>query len=342
MLTGGVLAGSGASTKLCSGREAGIQVYANGPLVSAIIIFFDDEKFLSEAVESVLAQSIDHWELLLVDDGSSDASTRIAREYADRFEGRVRYLEHEGHQNKGMSAARNLGVRHAKGKYLAFLDSDDVWMPDKLQRQVSLLESMPEVVMTYGPAMIWHSWAADIPAQKQDSVQVLGIQPEKLYPGSKLMPIYLANEGVTPCNCGILVRADAVRRVNGFEASFRGMYEDQVFYLKMCLEGPVYVSSDCLSRYRRHSASTVSVFHGTDEYHRARLSFLEWLHAYLKGKKRWNIHLWSTLNFELMRYKHAWAYRALMFCNHYRGFIKRVVNKIGRSLRLTSWQSSFS
>ena len=99
------------------------------PLVSGIIIFLNAEKFIEEAIDSVFAQTYDNWELLLVDDGSTDRSTKIAQQYAQHYLAKVRYLEHENHQNLGMSATRNLGIRNVKGKYIAFLDADDVWLP---------------------------------------------------------------------------------------------------------------------------------------------------------------------------------------------------------------------
>src|SRR5215211_5603498 len=92
------------------------------PRVSAIIIFLNAEKFIEEAIESVFGQTYDDWELLLVDDGSTDYSTQIALRYAEHYPEKVRYLEHPGHENRGMSAARNLGLSHARGEYVAFLD----------------------------------------------------------------------------------------------------------------------------------------------------------------------------------------------------------------------------
>ena len=88
----------------------------SAPLVSAVIIFRNAERFLREAIESVFAQTYRHWELLLVDDGSTDASTKIALEYARENPDRVRYLAHHDHQNLGKSASRNVGLRHAAGK----------------------------------------------------------------------------------------------------------------------------------------------------------------------------------------------------------------------------------
>jgi glycosyltransferase involved in cell wall biosynthesis len=83
------------------------------------MIFLDAERFLAEAVESVLAQRGVTWELLLVDDGSTDAGTQRARSYVEADQGRVRYLEHPGHRNRGMSASRNLGIAAAEGELVA-------------------------------------------------------------------------------------------------------------------------------------------------------------------------------------------------------------------------------
>ena len=88
------------------------------PAVSVIVIFLNEERFLEEAIESVLAQTYHDWELLLVDDGSTDRGSDIARDYAQRFAGQIRHLEHGGHANRGMSASRNLGLRHAKGRFI--------------------------------------------------------------------------------------------------------------------------------------------------------------------------------------------------------------------------------
>ena len=110
------------------------------PRVSVIMPFLDSARFIAESVESVRAQTYQAWELLLCDDGSSDASTEIARRFAAADPERIRWAEHEGHANRGASAARNLGLSLARGDYVAFLDADDVWLPRKLEEQVALLK----------------------------------------------------------------------------------------------------------------------------------------------------------------------------------------------------------
>src|SRR5215217_4669680 len=128
------------------------------PLVSVVIIFLNAEKFIEEAIESVFAQTYDNWELLLVDDGSSDDSSQIDLRYAERYPEKVRYLEHPAHQNRGMSASRNLGIRHAKGEYISFLDADDVWFAHTLEQQLAVLSSHPEAGMVYGSSLYWFGW----------------------------------------------------------------------------------------------------------------------------------------------------------------------------------------
>src|SRR5262245_15086805 len=131
------------------------------PLVSVIIIFLNAERFIEEAIESVYAQTYERWELLLVDDGATDGSTTIAQRYAEHYPGKVHYLEHPGHQNCGMSASRNLGIRNATGCYIALLDADDAWLPNTLVDQVAILEAHPEAAMVYGPLHWWYSWTGD-------------------------------------------------------------------------------------------------------------------------------------------------------------------------------------
>ena len=114
------------------------------PFVSVISIFFNAEDYFGEAIESVLAQDYDRFELLLCDDGSADRSTAIAEDFARRYPERVRVLHHPGRANRGMSATRNLGVGSARGDLIAFIDADDRWRASKLREQADILSRLPE------------------------------------------------------------------------------------------------------------------------------------------------------------------------------------------------------
>ncbi len=250
-------------------------------LVSAVIIFLNAERFISEAIESVLAQTYGKWELLLVDDGSKDGSTRIAKDYAARFPDKIRYLEHPGHENCGMSASRNLGIQQARGEFIALLDADDVWLPQKLERQVLALDSQPQAAMVYGPTFIWYGWTGQRRDGDLDRLQDLGVTANALLTPPQLVPVVLHNEAHSPRTCSVLLRREAVDAVGGFETGFRGLYEDQAFFSKLCLRFPVFVLPRCYDRYRQHSDGHCNTAVQSGDYKAARLSYLKWLTDYM-------------------------------------------------------------
>jgi len=235
------------------------------PFVSAIVIFLNENRFLQEAIESIFAQTYDHWELLLVDDGSTDASRSIALRYAEQYPDKVRYLEHAGHENRGMSASRNLGIAQAKGEYIAFLDADDVWLPNKLEHQVAILESQPDAAMVYGRTQWWYSWSGSAEDRQRDYIHDLGVQPNALLQPPTLMTRFIRMPEISPCTCSALMRRKVVDQVGGFEEHFRGLYEDQAFFAKICLSAPVFVSAECSARYRQHLNSNCSVTLKTEQ-----------------------------------------------------------------------------
>jgi teichuronic acid biosynthesis glycosyltransferase TuaG len=106
-------------------------------LVSIVMPLYNKQAFLAEAVESVIQQGYSGWELIIVDDGSRDGSLAIAQEYA-RTEPRIRVVSLT--ENRGVSHARNIGIAKARGRYLAFLDSDDLWISSKLSVQVKFMK----------------------------------------------------------------------------------------------------------------------------------------------------------------------------------------------------------
>jgi glycosyltransferase involved in cell wall biosynthesis len=273
------------------------------PTVSCIVIFLNEQRFIQEAIDSVLTQTFSSWELLLIDDGSTDSSTGIARRCAAMYPERVRYLEHEGHQNRGMSASRNLGIRSARGKYIAFLDADDVWLPDKLERQVPILANSLEAAMVYGCTEYWFSWTGDPEARGRDFVPRSRTPADSIARPPALLTGLLA-EGPPATTCSILLRREALESVGGFEESFRGLFEDQAFLAKVYLKESVFVSSACVARYRMHPKSHVFVEIEKGRYPAARLSFLDWLEDYLIKAEAREPEIWKALRGARWRYRH--------------------------------------
>lgn len=307
----------------------------SSPLVSVVIIFFNSEKFIEEAIESVFAQTYGNWELLLVDDGSSDRSTKIALRYAQQYPQKVCYLEHEAHQNRGMSATRNLGIRHAKGEYIALLDSDDVWLPHKLEQQVAILEAQPEAAIVYGPSQKWYSWTDNPEDAQRDVLYNLGVQPNCLIKPPTLLALCLKQKVITPCPSNILFRREMIERTGGFEESFQGiyqLYEDQAFLSKVHLKESVFVASECWDKYRKHPDSCVSLVTKAGQSNSVRIFFLNWLEQYLSDQDVKGSEVWQALQQALFPYRHPILHSLLKHVQYLmrrlRGLIKRVVQRL--------------
>jgi glycosyltransferase involved in cell wall biosynthesis len=282
-------------------------------LVSSVMIFLDAEKFIEEAIESVFAQNYDNWELLLVDDGSTDDSTQIALRCAERYPEKVRYLEHPGHQNRGMSASRNLGIRQARGEYISFLDSDDVWFPHTLEQQLAILSSNPEAGMVYGSSLYWFGWTGnpeDSQRDFRDFVEECGVRPNTLIEPPELLRSFLRRDkgpcvfGSIPAPSTIMVRNEVASSVGGFveeSHQHRGLYDDQFFYVKVGLEVPVVAADRLWCKYRQHPEATTYVEHKASRHTSARLHWLNWIAQYLFEQEIEDVEIWRLLHEEQSR-----------------------------------------
>ena len=253
------------------------------PRVSVISIFYNADEFFDEAIRSVLAQTYKDFEFLLCDDGSTDGSTAAALDWQAREPGRVRHLEHPGHVNRGMSATRNLGIDAARGEFIAFIDADDVWRPDKLAEQVALMDAHPELGMVCGTVRYWASWEGG-----EDVIVPTGHVRNQVVPAPEAsVALYPLGSAGAPCPSDMLLRRAAVESVGGFEAHFTGprqMYEDQGFLAKLYLTWPVWFSDVLWLDYRQHARSAVATVVRDGGYRQVRRYFLEWFEGYLDDR----------------------------------------------------------
>lgn len=253
--------------------------------VSVIIPFFNTpEAFLREAVGSVLQQDAVSLELLLVNDGSDSVTTSIAEVLADVENPRVRHLTHPGGINKGTSATRNLGVAHAIGEYVAFLDSDDMWRAGKLKEQTELLDELPDVAMIFGLSEYWYDWQQGEAAVPSGFMPDIGAQKRRVLRPPQFVSDFLRGRIIVPNPSNFMVRRRAYIACGGFEESFPGMYEDQVFFAKLGLEHGVCVVPRCWDRYRQHPDSLTAIARETSTEEMTRRHFLKWLTDYIRGK----------------------------------------------------------
>lgn len=306
-------------------------------LVSVITIFLNAEAYLEEAIASIFAQSYPAWELLLVDDGSTDGSMAIARRWAAQYPAKVRYLEHAGHQNRGMSASRNAGIAASRpeARYIAFLDADDVWFPFTLAHQVALLEGQPGAGMVYGTTRFWYSWTGNPVDGERDFLDFAdgrGYPAHTLVQPPNLLTYWLNHTAAVPCMCSLLVRKEVMQTIGGFEATFRGLYEDQVFYAKVALQTPIYVTDSCLANYRQHSASHCAIAEKRAQVTSARLAYLNWLKTYVRTRQVEDEELARALRQAQWQQHyprlHHWFTSILEYWKAYAGLIARRLRQI--------------
>ena len=250
-------------------------------LTSIIIPMYNASLYIGETLESVRSQKYKNWELIIVDDGSTDSSVVKVQDFISKYPNEARLLQHPNKKNRGTSASRNLGMKHAIGEFVCFLDADDVWEPDFLGFFVGVLEKNHEISMAYGPALLWHMNQNS----STDYVQHLGIKTNKIVDPYDLFKMFLVGEADTPSPSGVMIRRNAILEVGGWEEAFPGMYDDQVLYSKLLLRGgAVYVADKCLYRYRQHSESLCKMSTRERRNADSRKKYLEWLKQYLKNR----------------------------------------------------------
>lgn len=311
------------------------------PLVSVIMPFHNTPTdYLREAIESVLQQSYTHWELWLIDDGSTNGSTQLAQEYNRRQPDRIFYLDHDGHVSIGASASRQAAIDRANGRYVALLDGDDLWLPSKLAQQVDILEAQPDAAMLYGNTLYWYSWSDE--STTEDFMPPLGLQPETLFPAQQLLPRYLRGTAAVPCTCSAMVRRSILEQTGGFETGYSGIYDDQIFYSKICFHGAVYVTDHCWDKYRRNPTSMTSVVSTSREFHLLRLEYLQWLCDYVSQQDTTSTDLTITIKQQIWLFAFpSWISNADKAINSLRWFKKwllRLEALLPLALRKRLWR----
>jgi len=270
-------------------------------LVSVVMPFHNMERFLRESVESVLAQRSGDWELLLVDDGSTDSSADIARAYEVSDPRRIRLLRHADGVRRGASAARNLALAAARGTVIGLLDADDLWRPDAVATGLGLLAKHPDVDVIYARTLWWYSWRAGeagSDALPVDFIERHGVRSGRPMDGADFFERCLRNAAAVPSTISLFARREAVVRSGGFEETFTRVYTDQVFYAKLFLRSRVLAHEGCWAWYRRRSDSSSAVT--VDEEREYRRAFLHWLHDYLIAEGEGRSKLAGTVRQELV------------------------------------------
>jgi glycosyltransferase involved in cell wall biosynthesis/peptidoglycan/xylan/chitin deacetylase (PgdA/CDA1 family)/ubiquinone/menaquinone biosynthesis C-methylase UbiE len=258
-------------------------------LISIIVPFLNMEKTIREAIESVLLQSYTNWELILIDDGSTDNTLLIVKEFVAKRPGKIQVFCHPGNLNRGASASRNLGFLHARGTHIAYLDADDIFLPDKLMYEVDVLAKHPEAFMVMSPVRYFSDFEDN---QDQRYDQDLSSLEEGIFNSPDLMLKFIGNFGVTPCPSATLIRKEAIIQIGGWENPFRRNCTDQVFWAKLSSQFAIYVSKKIVTCYRQHANSSWEIAHREKSFIDEEEKFWSWL---LKYSEQWPHSLRSAV-----------------------------------------------
>lgn len=204
-------------------------------LVSIIMPSFNTGKYITETIESVLAQSYKNWELIIVDDCSSDNTDEILSTYLS--DDRIHYLKNE--KNSGAAFSRNAALREAKGRWIAFLDSDDLWMPEKLEKQIDFMDRN-------GYSFSYTNYEEINVDGNRTGVKVTG--PKKItktgmynycWPGCLTVMYDRSMVG--------LIQIEDIKKNN-----------DYAMWLKVCTKADCYLLDEYLGKYRKGRSGSVS------------------------------------------------------------------------------------
>lgn len=231
-------------------------------LVSVIIPTYNREETVSRAIDSVLEQTHDDLEVLVVDDGSTDGTVAVLESYDDD---RVRPIYHE--TNQGANVARNTGIEHARGRYVAFLDSDDEWRPEKLEAQLEVLEKRSaEWVAAYcgfafeltSASDRFRGLAASVLSQADDRPRMEG--------GEELVGEILADNVHTGAGSTLIVRTDVAREVGGFDETL-DRFQDPEFVLRILEVGKLaYVDEPLVVREETGTPPADTIRRADEQY----------------------------------------------------------------------------
>jgi glycosyltransferase involved in cell wall biosynthesis len=259
------------------------------PMVSVIIPTYNDGGTICRAIDSTLNQTIDELEVVVVDDASTDDTQHILKRYESTD--RVSIIRHE--VNRGGSAARNTGIEQARGEYIAFLDADDEFHPDKLAFQCAYLRTHPDIGAVF----------CDIDYRRRGSFQRVraiakaAFQPSasREFPvGSEGIPEILSMEWDTYGASTLLARAELVDRLGGFDERFE-RHQDWEFLVRLLAESSLgYIDQALVVKYDTPSP-------GADTVKRAKLRYINTFAGYIDKYENKGYAIYETHQFDLAR-----------------------------------------
>lgn len=222
----------------------------NAPLFSVIIPTYNSAAYIAEAIESVLVQTYQNFEIVVVDDGSTDGTRAILVPCSDR----ITYLSQA---NRGPSAARNLGIQHSRGELIGFLDADDIWLPNKLERQLQFMVDHMDVALVFGDVELFNEHGTVTPTFLGQKAIASRLHGGEVIIKDAFRSLLRENFITTTT---VTVRRSCLREVGGFDELLRSV-EDRDLWLRIAGRCPIGCVPEIVGRKRVHGHNISSNGH---------------------------------------------------------------------------------
>jgi len=207
------------------------------PKVSVIIPTFNCAQYLPQAIDSVLNQSYQDFEIILVNDGSTDDTQVVVDSYSKKAFNTIHYIAQE---NKGLACARNVGIRNAHGNYLALLDADDVWLPKRLELGVAMLDAHPEIALVHAN-VVWMT--------EEGAVQSEAKRYRNTFSDQIVKSLFLRNVHIS-CPT-VLMRRECIDKVGMFDENLARLgCEDRDLWVRIAGHYKIKYIPEVLAYYR--------------------------------------------------------------------------------------------
>jgi glycosyltransferase involved in cell wall biosynthesis len=201
---------------------------------------YNGERYLASAIDSILAQTFTDFEFIIIDDGSTDGSTRLLQDYARRDQ-RIRLIVQP---NAGLTKSLNRGIAEARGRYLARMDSDDIAMPARFAKQLEFMESHPDHVMVGSQVLLIDPDGDPVCDKAQTQY------------GHEAIETALLEKGWPLIHPAVMIRTQTLREMGGYNETYR-TNQDHDLFLRLCQRGKVENLRNVLLHYRQHFSSVV-------------------------------------------------------------------------------------
>jgi glycosyltransferase involved in cell wall biosynthesis len=212
------------------------------PKVSILTPAFNFEKYISECIESVLRQSYRSWELIIIDDGSTDETVKKANAFSDP---RITVLSEKHRGISKLKETYNTGLKEAKGEYIAILEGDDFIPSEKLKIQTKVFNNFPNVILSWGKTSLWDG-----------SKYVIPLAPDfSMLPMEAFLRLML-EDCIIP-NVSVMVKRESLEEIGGFQQNYYNAYVDYPTWLKLLDKGNFHFTNEILGywRIRKNSVS---------------------------------------------------------------------------------------